>query len=89
MLTVTLSHASNPDIAGGYWLEPIDAKKKQIIPVSSFGDASEKCQEFIERNNLGGGNWTGGKVFDGKKHVANISFNGRVWGLDGIEVKEE
>jgi hypothetical protein len=87
MLTVTLSHASNPDIDGGYWSEPIDAKKKQIIPVLSFGDASEKCREFIVRNDLGGGNWIGGKVFDGKKHVANISFNGRVWGLDGIEIK--
>lgn len=87
MFTVILAHDSNPDIDGGYWADPIDDKKKQVVPVSSLGDASKKCREFIDRNDLGSGNWTGGKVFDGEKHVANVSFNWRVWGLDGAEIK--
>lgn len=28
---------------------------------------------------LGGGNWTGGQVFDGGTQIAYISYNGRAW----------
>ncbi len=34
-LTVQLSHASNPDIMGGYWQEPMDSGKAQ----AAFGRA--------------------------------------------------
>ncbi len=86
MLTVILAHASNPDIDGGYWSAPVDGKKKQSVPVPSLAEASKQCRDFIDRNGLGSGNWIGGEVFDGKKHIANISFNGRVWGIDGNEL---
>ena len=43
----------------------------------------EECQqivcEFIEENNLGAGNWTGGKVFKNGEQVGYISYNGRYW----------
>jgi len=82
MYNVLLKHSSNPDIKGGYWEPPID-KKSKTVSVTSLKDASKACLDFIDRNGLGGGNWTGGKVTDDKdNHVANISYNGRIWSLD-------
>lgn len=58
----------------------------EILPVDSFAEASEKCLEFIEKNNLGSGNWVGGQVYRGGKQVAEVSFNGRVWDVYGSEI---
>ena len=78
-MLVTLSHARNPDIDGGYWNEPVDSGKKQRVTVADLADASKVCRTFIERNDLGGGNWTGGEITKDGKVVAHVSYNGRVW----------
>lgn len=78
-LTVQLSHSANPDIMGGYWQEPMDSGRAQRVMVTSLESASRICREYIDRNTLGGGNWTGGTVRDGSKVVAKISYNGRIW----------
>ena len=43
----------------------------------------EECQmlvrNYIEDNCLGGGNWTGGRVFENGERVGYISYNGRYW----------
>lgn len=45
----------------------------------------EECQQivrdFINETDIGGGNWTGGQVYDTKSgsHIGNISYNGRYW----------
>lgn len=49
------------------------------VPVSSYEEASRLVQEFIEDNDLGGGNWSGGAVYKNGKQVAYVSYNGRVW----------
>ena len=85
-LTVKLSHRSNPDIAGGYWNEPEESGKTQNVPVGSFAEASKVCSAFIRRNQLGGGNWTGGNIYEGRKKIARVSFNGRVWDNDDNEI---
>lgn len=87
MYVVTLSHAKNPDIPGGYW-EQMPRDPSARAPVASIAEAARKAREYIERNHLGGGNWTGGDVHDaaGAK-VARISFNGRAWGPAGEEIK--
>ena len=59
---VTLGHAPNPDIAGGYWEEPVDARKALTVEVATFAEASALCRPYIERNHLGAGNWAGGKI---------------------------
>ena len=61
LLTVKLSHRPNPDLfdRGGYWEEPAESGKTQTVPVNSYGEASKVCQDYIRRNSLGGGNWTG------------------------------
>lgn len=86
MYQVTLSHEKNPDIAGGYWHEA-PREGSATAAAATLQEAATLCRAYIERNNLGGGNWTGGKVYEGKTQVANISYNGRVWAMDGSEIK--
>ena len=86
-LKVVLSHAKNPDIDGGYWSQTTDSGRAVKCSVLSLTEASQVCRRYIDRNNLGGGNWTGGRVLD--EHgavVARVSYNGRVWDKNGLEV---
>lgn len=88
--TVTLGHVPNPDLPGGYWGHPVDSAGPHSVSVATLREASAACRAFIDRNGLGGGNWAGGDVFDGeRRQVARISYNGRVWGLDGEELALE
>ena len=91
-LQVELKHAKNPDICGGYWTEPTDSRKPQMVGVESIEQAAKVCRAYITRNELGGGNWTGGKVYqvNGKKTlVARISYNGRAWDNNDKEIANE
>ena len=85
-LTVQLSHAGNPDCCG-YHSEPIDSGKKHLVEVADYAQASRVCRAYIDRNELGGGNWTGGAIRLGRKTVARVSYNGRVWAADGTEIQ--
>lgn len=60
--------------------------RKHQIRAATLRMASEVCRAWIDANKLGGGNWTGGQVFNGKKQIARISYNGRVWDMNGQEV---
>lgn len=86
-MKVTLSHASNPDIVGrGYW-SVMNRPRKKSIEVASFAEASRVCREYIERYELGGGNWTGGTITEKGKEIGRVSYNGRVWDTDGKEIE--
>ena len=85
-LTVSLSHARNPDIDGGYWDAPVDPGKRVRVPVISLKGAQKVVRNYIERNNLGGGNWTGGELMYDGVPVGRISYNGRAWDLEGAEM---
>jgi len=78
-MQVTLSHAPNPDIGGGYWDGVIPDTNNTVVEVEDLAHASRVCRGFIEEWGLGGGNWTGGQVSDGDEEVAKISYNGRAW----------
>ena len=83
----TLKHDPNPDIEGGYWQTPLDSRREKAVTVSSFVEASAVCRAYIDRNGLGGGNWTGGEVFaDDGTRLGRISYNGRVWDLNAAEI---
>lgn len=81
MYTVTLSacgnidHDENPynNIVNGTVVEPEIAEANTI----------EECQKivcnYIQDNDLGAGNWNGGKVFKNNEQVGSISYNGRYW----------
>lgn len=56
----------------------------QWKPAESFEEAAKICREFIEKYNLGSGNWYGGYIFESldvkkQKQLAYISYNGRIW----------
>ena len=50
-----------------------------------LADSIEECQkavnEFIKSTGIGGGNWSGGQVYDTSngEFVGKISYNGRFW----------
>jgi hypothetical protein len=47
--------------------------------VSSLQEASRTARQWIAENDLGGSNIGALKVYDGKKLVALVSYNGKVW----------
>lgn len=57
------------------------------VQVKSLRAAAIICRDFIERNELGGGGWSGGQVYEGIQMVAEVSHNGTVWGRDGQELE--
>ena len=85
-MKVTLSHDANPDIACGYWSE-MNRPNNLSVEVSSFEQAGLECRNFIEKYDLGGGNWTGGAVCDDTgKQIAKVSYNGRIWDMQDQEI---
>ena len=86
MLTVKLSHEANPDLRLGYWDDGKPAAKHKVLQVASLKEASKACRRYIDRNGLGGGNWTGGQVAEDGVFVARVSYNGRVWDANQQEI---
>ncbi len=74
MFRLKLASAPNPD--HDEWFAPAPTR---YVTVASLEEASKKCVEYIEKFNLGAGNWIGGQVTQNRKGIARISYNGRVW----------
>lgn len=65
--------------------------KNQIAQAGSLKEASEIVRAYIESKGLGNSQWSNqetGKVFANGEEVARISYNGRIWDLAGVEIKE-
>jgi hypothetical protein len=63
------------------------------IPVKSLDEASTVVRRFIEDVGMGGSEWygrigtgRGAAVREGRKTVAYVSYNGRLWDLDRNEI---
>lgn len=70
--------------------EMMKDKERVYFQVSNLAEASEVCQRYIERFNLGSSNWIGGRVIDDNSNfVANISYNGRIWDSEEFENAKE
>ena len=68
-----IDHGQEPD-------RPKFGVPDDLAHVRSLAEASMAARAYIDHNDLGGGNWTGGDVTDGNNQlVARISYNGRVW----------
>lgn len=85
-MMVKLSSCGNPDFKQNPNVSLSPAEKIQIVTLK---EASEACRTYIAKWNLGGGNWSGGQVYKGKKQIAQISYNGRIWDMDDKEIKQE
>jgi hypothetical protein len=46
------------------------------VNVTSIDEAKKVVRAFIDENDLGGGNWVGGKVFENGKNIGYIAYNG-------------
>lgn len=75
MMKVKLTNCGNPD---RMQFSPV-APQGGIIEVASFEEASAWCRFYIEAHELGGGNWSGGHIYENGKQIARVSYNGRVW----------
>jgi hypothetical protein len=77
---VVLSTRGNPDF-GQNPRRPMIGVPNTAALVASLAEASRVCREWIEGNQVGGGNWTGGKVTDRATGtvIAQVSYNGRTW----------
>jgi len=95
MYYLELSHVANIDIDDGYPSLPIEPGKSKSVGCATLQAAADFCREYIQRNGLGSGNWTGGSVFIRNNEsreselvqVATVSYNGRIWNMSGEEVR--
>jgi hypothetical protein len=78
-MKVLLASVGNPDFGQNPNQEMYGCEPNHKVEIDSFEKASLLCQKFIARNELGGGNWAGGLITDGRKPIAYVSYNGRVW----------
>lgn len=72
--SATLRSVGNPDY--GQYTRQSEPKE---VKADTIEDLCALARDYIEENNLGGGNWPMTKVKDGKKVVGHISYNGRFW----------
>jgi hypothetical protein len=61
--------------------------KTHRVKVKSLSEAQNKVREFIEENDLGSGNFTGGDLFLNGKKIGMVSYNGRLWDLKDEPMK--
>lgn len=74
---VVLKSLGNPDhgqFFGSGVLSPTKARH-----CDSIEDCQSTVRKYIEDYDLGGGNWIGGQVSCGTKHIGRISYNGKFW----------
>ena len=81
MYTVTLSACGNIDHNENPYSNIVNGitVKGGIVVADSIEECQRLVRNYIEDNYLGGGNWTGGRVFENGKRVGYISYNGRYW----------
>jgi len=77
---VRLASVGNPDFGQDPSRRLYGAEPNRTASCTTLEEAVELCMEFISANDLGGGNWSGGRVTDATgKAVAQISYNGSLW----------
>ncbi len=83
---VLLSSCGNPDFQQ---FAPIS--EPETVDCATIMDAKKACEDYIEKWNMGGGNWDNGRVIDNRtgKLVGHFSYNLRFWeGEPGYHGKE-
>jgi len=89
-MIVELSSVGNPDHRQNPYAPLFGCEKDNEVRVQSFKQASEACRSFIDNNDLGSGNWSGGDIYDDERQsiIAYVSYNGNVWrkGKEGKEL---
>ena len=82
-MKIKLASVGNPDFGQDESQALPGVPSKLLEKVPSFAVASVACRQYIRHYGLGGGNWSGGQVYDDAgKLIARVSYNGRVWPPD-------
>ena len=76
--SVILSAHGNPDHYESPFKEVADGA---VVHCESIEECQAAVRKYIADNDLGGGNWTGGDVYQHGEIVGSISYNGRYWPL--------
>lgn len=82
MYKVILSAAGNPDHNENPFSNVVKGKiiKGRVAKRPTIEACRKAVIDYIDRNDLGAGNWTGGKVYNSDdEYVGYISYNGRFW----------
>jgi hypothetical protein len=66
---------------------PTDGGAAKKVSVKTLKAASIICRDYIERNEIGNRNWSGGQIYQDSHFVAEVSHNGTVWTSDGLEIE--
>jgi hypothetical protein len=61
--------------------------KTHKVKIKTLAEAQNKVRAFIEENDLGSGNFTGGDLFSHGKKIGRVSYNGRLWTLNDEPMK--
>lgn len=67
-----IDHGENP-------YKPLEGVERGYREADTIEELQSIVREYIEKNDIGGGQWTGGKVMEGDKEIGYISYNGRFW----------
>ncbi len=74
-LCIVLKSVGNPDFKQYASISPT-----KVIPVATLAEAQMAANDYINKYDLGGGNWDGGQVYHPTKGlIAHLSYNLRVW----------
>jgi len=82
--TVALSSVGNPD--HGQFCGRDNLSPTIILSADTLPEIVQCCRSYIELYDLGGGNCPNFPVLENGKRFGTVSFNSRIWGLDGREV---
>jgi len=85
--TVKMSNAGNRD-HGQNSARPLLGTAIGIFQGENIQDCQKACTDYIDKYDLGGGNWDGGEVYFNGEYVGRISYNGRFWPKDTEYGKE-
>lgn len=86
-MKVQLKSVGNPDFNQNPGAPLLGCAPYEWREVTHIGEAVKVCQQWIEENDLGGGNWAGGDIrgVDGKV-FARVAYNGAVFANDGTRI---
>ena len=82
MYKVTLKACGNIDHDENPYLPIVNKAyiESKVELCKSIEECQKKVREYIEKYNLGAGNWIGGEVYEKtKNYVGRISYNGKFW----------
>ena len=88
-LFVRLANVGNPDFDQDPDRPKYGCPREFQTEVESFEEATVQCRDYITKHNLGGGNWSGGQITKNGEVIARVSYNGRVWDLEGNPIELE